>query len=116
MPYNVGKPVNTTQDDKFYVVSSDGERGYYSSERKDGLGQQDIYMVEPGLFGKPSALVLITGNITYDNEPIKATIFVQNEQTAISASFEPSLAKPTRRLINITSPSPPQSTSLSHNK
>lgn len=79
MPYNVGKPVNTTQDDKFYVVSSDGERGYYSSERKDGLGQQDIYMVEPGLFGKPSALVLITGNITYDNEPIKATIFVRSK-------------------------------------
>ena len=78
-PYNVGKPVNTTQDDKFYVVSSDGERGYYSSERKDGLGQQDIYMVEPGLFGKPSALVLITGNITYDNEPIKATIFVRSK-------------------------------------
>ncbi len=79
LPYNVGKPVNTAQDDKFYVVSSDGERGYYSSEKKDGFGQQDIYMVEPGLFGKPTALVMVTGNVTYDNKPIKADIFVRSK-------------------------------------
>jgi hypothetical protein len=79
LPYNVGKPVNTAQDDKFYVVSSDGERGYYSSEKKDGFGQQDIYMVEPGLFGKPTALVLVNGNVTYDNAPVKADIFVRSK-------------------------------------
>ena len=78
-PYNVGKPINTMQDDKFYVVSSDGERGYYSSERKDGYGQQDIYVVEPGLFGKPTALVLVTGIVTYDNAPIKAEIVVKSK-------------------------------------
>jgi hypothetical protein len=78
-PYNVGKPVNTSQDDKFYVVSSDGERGYYSSEKKDGFGQQDIYMVEPGLFGKPTALVLVTGYVTYDNAPVKADITVRSK-------------------------------------
>lgn len=78
-PYNVGKPVNTTQDDKFYVVSSDGGRGYYSSEKKNGFGQQDIYMVEPGLFGKPTALVMVTGNVTYDNAPVKADIFVRSK-------------------------------------
>jgi hypothetical protein len=79
IPYNVGKPVNTSQDDKFYVVSSDGERGYYSSEKKDGKGLQDIYMVEPGLFGKPTALVLVSGYVTYDNAPIKADILVRSK-------------------------------------
>lgn len=78
-PYNVGKPVNTKQDDKFYIVSSDGERGYYSSEQKDGLGLQDIYIVEPGLFGKPTALVLVTGYVTYDNAPVKAEISVRSK-------------------------------------
>lgn len=78
-PYNVGKPVNTSQDDKFYVVSSDGERAYYSSERKNGFGQQDIYLVEPGLFGKPTALVMVTGKVTYDNTPVKAEIFVRSK-------------------------------------
>ncbi|MES2513553.1 MAG: hypothetical protein V4580_05385 [Bacteroidota bacterium] len=81
VPYNVGKPVNTKQDDKFYVVSSDGERGYYSSEKKDGLGQQDIYIVEPGLFGKPTAVVLVTGIVTYDNAPVKADIVVRSKLT-----------------------------------
>lgn len=76
-PYNVGKPINTPQDDKFYVVSSDGERGFYSSEKKDGQGQQDIYMVEPGMFGKPTALVMVTGKITFDDKPVEAEIKVQ---------------------------------------
>jgi hypothetical protein len=78
-PYNVGKPVNTPQDDKFYIVSSDGQRGYYSSEKKDGFGQQDIYMVEPGMFGKPTALVLVTGKVSFDNAPIKADILVRSK-------------------------------------
>ncbi|MCC6181358.1 MAG: PD40 domain-containing protein [Bacteroidia bacterium] len=78
-PYNVGKPINTKQDDKFYVVSSDGNRGYYSSEKKEGFGQQDIYVVEPGLFGKPTALVMLTGKVTYDNAPVKAEIIVRSK-------------------------------------
>ncbi len=79
VPYNVGKPVNTSQDDKFYIVLSDGERGYCSSEKKDGKGLQDIYVVEPGLFGKPTALVLVTGFITYDNAPVKAEILIRSK-------------------------------------
>lgn len=78
-PYNVGKPVNTPQDDKFYIVSSDGQRGYYSSEKKDGFGLQDIYTVEPGMFGKPTALVLVTGKVTFDNAYVKADILVRSK-------------------------------------
>ena len=80
-PYNVGKPVNTVQDDKFYVVSADGERGYYSSEKATGQGQQDIYLVEPGMFGKPSALVMVSGIVSYDQKPVKATISVRSKLT-----------------------------------
>jgi hypothetical protein len=49
------------------------------SEKKDGMGLQDIYMVEPGLFGKPTALVLVTGYVTYDNAPMKADILVRSK-------------------------------------
>jgi hypothetical protein len=80
-PYNVGKPVNTVQDDKFYVVSADGQRGYYSSEKATGQGQQDIYLVEPGMFGKPSALVMVSGIVSYDRKPVKATISVRSKLT-----------------------------------
>jgi hypothetical protein len=75
-PFNVGKPVNTAGDDKFYVVSPDGQRGYYSSEKSSGQGQQDIYIAEPGMFGKPTAIVLLTGKVTYNDKPVDADIKV----------------------------------------
>lgn len=44
-PENVGYPINTPDDDVFYVRSKDGKRAYYSSVREDGLGYTDIYMI-----------------------------------------------------------------------
>ncbi len=78
-PFNLGKPINTTQDDKFYVVSPDGKRGYYSSEKSSGIGGHDIYVVEPGMFGKPTELVMLTGNVTLDNKPVAAKIQVKTK-------------------------------------
>ncbi|PCH65383.1 MAG: hypothetical protein COC01_09770, partial [Bacteroidetes bacterium] len=37
-PENIGYPINTTDDDIYYVVSANGERGYYSSGRTGGYG------------------------------------------------------------------------------
>ncbi len=79
VPYNIGKPVNTSLDDKYYWVSADGERGYYSSERKDGLGAQDIYLVEPGMFGKPTALIMLNGIVYLDDKPIEAEIKIKSK-------------------------------------
>lgn len=45
LPENLGYPINTPDDDIFYVSSPDGERGYYSSVRDDGMGYSDIYLV-----------------------------------------------------------------------
>jgi outer membrane protein OmpA-like peptidoglycan-associated protein/tetratricopeptide (TPR) repeat protein len=44
-PVNLGYPINTTDDDIYYVESSDGQRGYYASVREDGFGEKDLYMV-----------------------------------------------------------------------
>jgi outer membrane protein OmpA-like peptidoglycan-associated protein len=44
-PENVGYPINTPDDDVFYVRSKDGKRAYYASVREDGLGYTDIYMI-----------------------------------------------------------------------
>ncbi|MHB8259433.1 MAG: hypothetical protein ACYDCN_04580 [Bacteroidia bacterium] len=78
-PYNIGKPVNTNQDDKYYWVSADGQRGYYSSERKGGYGLQDIYLVEPGMFGKPSALIVLSGVVYADDKPVEAQIKIKSK-------------------------------------
>jgi outer membrane protein OmpA-like peptidoglycan-associated protein len=45
-PENVGYPINTPDDDIYFVESKDGKRGYYSSVRDDGMGYSDIYRIE----------------------------------------------------------------------
>jgi outer membrane protein OmpA-like peptidoglycan-associated protein len=44
-PVNMGYPINTTDDDIYYVESGDGIHGYYASVRSDGSGEKDIYMI-----------------------------------------------------------------------
>ncbi|MDQ3534256.1 MAG: hypothetical protein M3421_01350, partial [Bacteroidota bacterium] len=44
-PVNLGYPINTPDDDVFFVSTKDGKRGYYASVREDGMGYLDIYMV-----------------------------------------------------------------------
>lgn len=76
-PYNIGKPVNSNQDDKYFWVSADGQKGIYSSSTRGGLGQQDIFSVEPALFGKPTSLVVISGKVFLNDKPTEATIKIK---------------------------------------
>jgi outer membrane protein OmpA-like peptidoglycan-associated protein len=44
-PMNLGYPINTPDDDIYFVTSKDSKRAYYSSVREDGMGYTDIYMI-----------------------------------------------------------------------
>lgn len=44
-PKNLGYPINTPDDDVFFVISASGLHGYYSSPKEGGFGDHDIYMV-----------------------------------------------------------------------
>jgi outer membrane protein OmpA-like peptidoglycan-associated protein/tetratricopeptide (TPR) repeat protein len=44
-PQNLGYPVNTPDDDVFFTMAASGQRGYYSSKKKDGYGGQDLYII-----------------------------------------------------------------------
>lgn len=44
-PVNLGYPINSPDDDVFFVVSGSGRYGYYSSFREDGLGEKDLYRI-----------------------------------------------------------------------
>ncbi len=46
LPINMGYPVNTPDDEAFYVMSPDGTRSYFASAKTDGLGDLDIYEAE----------------------------------------------------------------------
>ncbi len=41
---NLGEPFNSTFDDFGYILSDDGKRGFFSSNRPGGLGRDDIYL------------------------------------------------------------------------
>ncbi|MCC2546836.1 OmpA family protein [Hymenobacter sp. BT175] len=45
VPENLGWPINTPDDDVFFVISASGRHGYYSSFRDAGEGSKDIYQV-----------------------------------------------------------------------
>lgn len=45
-PVNIGYPINTPENDVFYVLTSDESTAYYSSIRQEGLGGMDIYKIK----------------------------------------------------------------------
>lgn len=45
-PKNLGYPVNSSDDDLFFTLSSDGEKGYYASFKEDSRGGFDIYTIK----------------------------------------------------------------------
>lgn len=77
-PFSMGIPLNTTEDDRYYVINAKGERGYFSSNRggTGGFGGQDIYMVEPGILGEKPILALLKGVVYADDKPTEAKIEV----------------------------------------
>jgi hypothetical protein len=44
-PMNIGHPMNTADDEYFFVMSADGKRAYYSSSTGQGIGGKDIFIV-----------------------------------------------------------------------
>lgn len=44
-PENIGYPINTPDDDIYFVVTGNERYAYYSSFREDGFGEKDIYKI-----------------------------------------------------------------------
>lgn len=42
-PQNIGEGVNSPFDDFAYVINNETKRGFFTSNRKDGIGNDDIY-------------------------------------------------------------------------
>ncbi len=82
---NMGFPVNTTDDDPYFVLSQDGEIGYLSSERvRHCYGQQDLYKVYMNKIHKEDTaqIAILKGKISIDGAPIEATITIKDNVTS----------------------------------
>jgi hypothetical protein len=80
-PTNLGYPVNTTEDELYYVLTADGETGYFSSNRTGGFGAEDIYTVIPGFQGEKPILALVFGYVTVNSKPVNSTITISDPET-----------------------------------
>jgi hypothetical protein len=81
-PKNLGYPINTTDDDRYFVLSADGRKGYYSSGKDGGFGEHDIY--EMHLPHEFKDLTLVKGVISADNstkQALKAKITLRDAET-----------------------------------
>ncbi|MBT8293656.1 MAG: OmpA family protein [Eudoraea sp.] len=79
---NVGEPANSNRDDFSYIINEENKRGYFASNRADGMGADDIYgflETRPLVF---ECLQPITGTVRdkISNEVlVGATVKVINE-------------------------------------
>jgi WD40-like Beta Propeller Repeat/TPR repeat len=104
-PINSGYPINTPDDDVFYVTSPDGKRGYYSSSTDagdKGYGEKDIFMINiPEV--KEKCLVLFKGKIVPaegDSMPEDILIYVNNKETGdLVGTYRPKSASGTFTMI-----------------
>ncbi len=60
-PFNLGYPLNSAADDFSLTLSDDSKRGYFSSNRQGGKGEDDIYALS---IIKPLAYCHIKGVVT----------------------------------------------------
>ena len=79
-PENLGWPINSTDDDLYFVMAANGRTAYFSSGRKGGQGLQDIYRVEPDLLPPVGALQLLAGVLTDGTKPLVAQITVRDKK------------------------------------
>lgn len=85
-PKNIGYPINTPGDDIYYCLSPDGKKGYYSSGKAGGFGEQDLYVIEPGMPNVDIKFILLSGTVTLDDKPLHADIKIHYNDTDVEYS------------------------------
>ncbi len=72
IPENLGYPINSVNNDNFFVLNANGTRGYYSSIKEETYGGSDIYMIDTR-FGD-NDLKVKQGKVIFGTDPQKAKI------------------------------------------
>lgn len=83
-PQNLGKEINSSNWDAYYIVSGKGDYAYMvRSGAKDGFGDDDIYRIKLHDAMKPDPIAIVNGKV-YDkktNQPIEAAIVYEDLNT-----------------------------------
>lgn len=91
-PRNIGYPVNTVDDDAFFVPAASGKRAYYSSMREEGFGLKDIYVVDMPDAPTVAELAVLKGHIyPVEGEDLPGDTFIRvtNKETNEVTEYRP---------------------------
>ena len=83
-PENMGFPINTPDDDVFFVVAANGRHAYMTSFREDGFGDKDLYKVT--LLGAEKEPILSSEDNLLANAEAPMTSKVIEPKVEISTS------------------------------
>ncbi|MDR3189070.1 MAG: OmpA family protein [Prevotellaceae bacterium] len=86
-PVNMGYPINTPEDDLFFILNASGRYAYFSSFRKGGKGFYDLYRITFRGEDKPAISVSEDNLIAYMQQPLNEILMekkVQVDQTAVT--------------------------------
>ncbi len=88
-PENMGYPINTTVNDNYFTLIADGTRGYFSSDRKGGMGGQDIYYIDMPAESADIPLTMIKGKIlnAETGKPMPTKIYLIDNKTDKKLDF-----------------------------
>jgi len=80
-PRNIGYPLNTVNDDIFFIPTLDGKQAYYASEYGDCYGDLDIYRVF--VISEVEQLAILSGQVkdTINDKPISSRIIIYDAVT-----------------------------------
>jgi outer membrane protein OmpA-like peptidoglycan-associated protein len=71
-PVNLGRPLNSPDDDSYFTIGGSGETGYFASTRKGGFGDLDLYSIKIPEAMRPKPTVVVEGVVT--NAKTKAVV------------------------------------------
>ena len=82
-PVNIGFPINSGDDELGFFVSTDGQQGFFASNKYNGKGGWDLYSFDLYEAARPERVLFIRGNIRTElsAEPLKARIELKNVET-----------------------------------
>lgn len=83
---NLGYPINTHNDEKDLIVSTNGKTAYFASNKKDGFGELDLYSFELYPAVQPQKVSYVKG-VVFDKVN-KGNLFARFEFIDLETGFQ----------------------------
>ncbi|MCF8367865.1 MAG: OmpA family protein [Bacteroidales bacterium] len=67
-PINIGYPINSFEDDVGFFVSTDGQYGYFASNKYNGVGGWDLYYFDLYEEARPEKVLFVKGQVQTEED------------------------------------------------